>query len=408
MDMAAPLASRPYRAFLAAELISSAGGAVAPIALAFSILQIGGRGSGIAVVLGGEFVVYLVLLPVTGVIADRAAGVGVLVVSQAIAAAFQMAEALLIISGTARVWSLALVAGGGAGAAALFTPAGRRVLPALVPAGQLDRANALSQAGKHGLATIGPVAGGILVTTVGPGWGIAWDSVTFVVAAVLFSRLPRPPALPDHHRRRWDRRWAGELADGVRALTGRTWLWTTTLADCLAGGAFAAAMLIGPLYARQYLHGAISWGAIAGGLAAGSALGSIMATAWTMRRPGIVISVGSAAMCVGLAAMATGMPLPLIMAGTLVAGIAFGPAAVARATVVQQHVPGHQLGRVSAYQEFAASVPIPIAYALAGVTADRLGARIVIGACAAIIAVAALTPLAVRDVRRLAFAGVDR
>jgi hypothetical protein len=73
------------------------------------------------------------------------------------------------------------------------------------------------------------------VTTVGPGWGIAWDSVTFVVAAVLFSRLPHPPVLPDHHRRRWDRRWAGELADGVRALTGRTWLWTTTLADCPAG-----------------------------------------------------------------------------------------------------------------------------------------------------------------------------
>lgn len=403
--MAAPLASGPYRVFFAAQLISSAGSAVAPIALAFAILQIGGRGSGIAVVLGCEFVVYLVLLPVTGVIADRTAGVGVLVTSQAIAATFQLAEAILIISGAARVWSLAVVAAGGAGGAALFTPAGRRVLPRLVPPGQLNRANALSQAVRHGIATVGPVAGGALVATAGPGWGIAWDSATFVMAGVLFSRLPRPSSPPEHHGQRWN---SGELTGGIRAFTSRTWLWTTTLADCLAGGAFSAAMLIGPLYARRHLHGAISWGTITGSLAAGTALGSIVATIWTMRRPGVVISMGSAAMCLGLVGMAAGLPLPLILVGTLIAGIAFGPAAVARGTVVQQHIPGHQLGRVTAHQEFATSVPIPIAYALAGFTADRLGSQIVIGACAAIIALAALAPLAVRDVRQLAFTDTDR
>ncbi|MFB9833948.1 MFS transporter [Actinoallomurus acaciae] len=173
--LAAPLASGPYRVFFAAQVISSAGGAVAPIALAFAILQLGGRASGIAVVLGCEFVVYLVLLPVTGMIADRAAGAGVLVTSQAIAATIQMAGAILITSGMARVWSLAVVAAGGAGGAALFTPAGRRMLPRLVPPRRLSRANALSQAARHGIATIGPVAGGVLVATAGPGWGTAWE-----------------------------------------------------------------------------------------------------------------------------------------------------------------------------------------------------------------------------------------
>ncbi|MFB9833949.1 MFS transporter [Actinoallomurus acaciae] len=221
---------------------------------------------------------------------------------------------------------------------------------------------------------------------------------------MLFSRLPRPPSPPEHHERRWNRTWAGEPTRGIRAFTGRTWSWTTTLADRLAGGAFSAAMLIGPLYARRHLHGAIGRGTISGGPAAGTALGSIVATVWTTRRPGVIISVGSAAMCLGPAGMAVGLPLPLILAGTLIAGIAFGPAAVARGTVVHQHVPGDQLGRVTAHQELATSVPIPIAYALAGVTADRLGSQVVIGACAAVIALAALAPLAVRDVRRLAFA----
>lgn len=65
-------------------------------------------------------------------------------------------------------------------------------------------------------------------------------------------------------------------------------------------------------------------------------------------------------------------------------------------------------GRVTAHQEFATSVPIPIAYALAGFTADRLGSQTVIGACAAIIALAALAPLTVRDVRQLAFTDTGR
>ena len=53
-------------------------------------------------------------------------------------------------------------------------------------------------------------------------------------------------------------------------------------------------------------------------------------------------------------------------------------------------------------------MPIPIAYALAGFTADRLGSQTVIGACAAIIALAALAPLTVRDVRQLAFTDTGR
>jgi MFS family permease len=272
-EMTEPLAGPRYRLFFAAQVISSSGSAVAPIALAFAILAIGGDGSGIALVLGAEFVVYTLLLPLTGVIADPAAGLGALVISQVTAAVFQLTEAVLIISGTATVWSLAIVAAGGAAGAALFTPIGRRVIPQLVPADQLSRANALSQTARHGIAMIGPVAGGVLAATAGPEWGICWDSLTFVAAAV--------------------------------------------------------------------------------------------------------------------------------------AGAAYGPAGVTRQTLIQQHIPHHELGRVSANIELAESIPIPMTYAIAGTTADRLGTQAVMTACAAIIAAAGLIPLALRDVRRLVLLPAD-
>jgi hypothetical protein len=172
-EMTEPLASSPYRLFFAAQVISSTGSAVAPIALAFAILGVGGGGSGIALVPGAEFVIYTLLLPLTGVIADRTAGLGALVTSQVIASIFQMTEAILIISGSATLWSLAIVASGGAAGAALFTPIGRRVIPQVVSADQLNRANALSHTARHGVAMVGPVAGECSWPRLGRGGGSA-------------------------------------------------------------------------------------------------------------------------------------------------------------------------------------------------------------------------------------------
>jgi hypothetical protein len=213
-----------------------------------------------------------------------------------IAAVFQMTEGLLIISGSATVWSLAAVASGGAAGAALFTPIGRRVIPQLVAADQVNRANALSQTARHGIAVIGPVAGGVLVATAGPGWGICWDSVTFMVAALVLARLPLAGGRPCPDR---SSRWPKGLADGWRALGSRTWLWSMTLSECIGGAAFMAALVIGPAYARQHVNGAVGWGLINSCLAGGTAVGGLLAAAWTMRRPGIAICLCMAGMSLG-------------------------------------------------------------------------------------------------------------
>lgn len=89
------------------------------------------------------------------------------------------------------------------------------------------------------------------------------------------------------------------------------------------------------------------------------------------------------------------------MAGTLLAGIAFGLAQVARVTTLQQHISVNQLGRVAACQGLATVLPTPIVYAVAGAAADTLGSRTVLAVCAALIAGPALLPLTVPSVRQL-------
>src|SRR4051794_32018427 len=111
--------------------------------------------------------------------------------------------------------------------------------------------------------------------------------------------------------------------------------------------------------------------------------------------------------CWAAAAAAAGLPLPVILVATAIAGAAYGPAGVTRQTLIQHHIPQHELGRVSANIELAESIPIPIAYGIAGTAADRLGAQAVMVACAAVMAAASLFLLALRDVRRLSLLPAD-
>jgi Major Facilitator Superfamily len=388
-----------YRAFFGARIISVAGSSVAPIALAYAILNLGGGGTGLAIVLGAEYAVWMAMMPLMGILADKTSDLRkLLVISQWLAAGFQFTEAALILSRDAQVWSLALVAAGGATAACISGLAGNRLLTQIVPSGQLVRANSLFRTAQMAVATGGPAAGGVLVTVVGPGWGVAWDALSFVAAAVWFTRLPHAAApVRDLHASGSS---AG-FAAGWEAFRSRTWLLTMTVSESFGNAAFMAAFIIGPLYARQSLGGARDWGLINGCLAAGSAIGAWLGGRTDLRRAGLVVAGSSAAFALGPAAMSLGLGLPAVLLAVLVGGILAGPGAIARRTLTQVKIPNEQLGRVDGHVLLIESLPVPAAYAFAGTTADRFGAQPVIGICAAVMVVSAFAPLLSRDVRHL-------
>ncbi|MFC9970522.1 MFS transporter [Spirillospora sp. NPDC127200] len=387
-----------YRAYFAARITSVAGGAVAPIALAFAILELGGGGTGIAVVLAAEYGAWLLVMPVMGALADRTGDLRrLLVVSQIAAAGSQGVAAALIMTRTAEVWSLSLVAAWGAAAASLSGLAGSRSLARIVPAGQLVAANATFRAAQMAVAAAAPPAGGLLVMAAGPGPAIAWDAATFVLAAAWFARLPRMEGAPG----RGGRRRRAELAEGWRAFAGRRWLVALTLAEACGHAAFMAAFILGPLLAQQRFGGAQDWGLINGALALGSSAGACLASRVRSHRAGWVIAAGGAAFAAGPGAMGAGLALPVVLVAVAAAGLLSGPGQVAHRAAVQIKVPDRQLGRVQGHVLLVESLPVPLVYLGAGTAADAYGAQPVIGACAVVMALAALAPLLVGEVRRL-------
>ncbi|GAA2108543.1 MFS transporter [Actinomadura alba] len=384
-----------YRHYFLARITSVAGGSVAPIALAYAIIELGGGATGIAVVLGVEYGVWMLMMPLMGILADRTHDLrNLLIVSQLQAAGFQFIEAALILSQAAQVWSLSVVAAGGAAAASMSGLAGNRLLAQIVAPEHLVTANATFRTVQMSVATAGPAAGGFLVTLVGPGSGILWDAVTFLAAAAWFARLPHAPAAPRGKPQ------AG-LAEGWRAFTTRTWLLALVVSEGIGNAAFMSAFIIGPVYAQQNLDGAADWGLINGCLAAGSALGAWLAGRTNLHRAGLIVTASSAAFALGPAAMGLGLGLPVLAGAVLLGGALAGPGDIARRTLPQVKIPNQQLGRVDGHTLLIESLPIPIAYALAGPAADHFGAQPVIGACAVAMVTAALAPLSLREVRHL-------
>ncbi|MBO2461508.1 MFS transporter [Actinomadura violacea] len=400
------LRSNPgFRAYFGARITSVLGGAVAPVALAFAILASGGGGTGIAVVLGVEYTVWLLLMPLVGVLTDRTGDLRrMLIGSQLGAAACQGIEATLILTHTATVLTLALVAAGGATFASVSYLTGTRILPLVVDKTLLTRANATMRTVQMAIAAIGPAAAGIAVAGIGPGWCIAWDGLSFIGSAWWFTRLPRtrPQNPPEASAERpTPAPPPARFIDGWRAFRRRRWLLALTLSEAFVQGAFMSAFIIGPLYAQTSLSGSRDWGLINGSLAAGSAAGAWLASRITIHRAGWTRCLGAAMLALGPATMGAGLPLPGVIGGMLLGAFMAGPAANTQQSIIQIKIPNHLLGRVQANALLVESVPVPLAYLLVGAGADHVGAQHVIGACALVMAVAALAPLALRQVRGL-------
>jgi hypothetical protein len=85
----APLRYAPFRFLLAGRVVSMTGNAVAPIALAFAVLDLTGSALDLGIVVGGRSITTIAFILIGGVVADRLPRSVVMVASSVLAAASQ-------------------------------------------------------------------------------------------------------------------------------------------------------------------------------------------------------------------------------------------------------------------------------------------------------------------------------
>jgi predicted MFS family arabinose efflux permease len=392
-----PLAEREFRLLFTGQLVSLLGTAVAPIALAFAILDLTGSKTDLGFVLAAAWVPQLLLVLFGGVFADRLPRHLVMVGSNLLSAAAQGTIALLLLTDHARLWHfLALQVVRGI-ATSFFFPASQGLIPQTVSTAHLQQANALLGLTRNATSVLGAALGGALVALAGAGWAIAFDAGTYAASALVLAamRLPQAERLAAHGVVR-------DLADGWSEFVSRAWLWTIVVAAGFGNmAAVGAAMVLGPLVAKESLGGAGAWGAIIASEGAGFLLGGLLLLRWRPRRPLLVGEAALLAWALPLAFLASVRSTPLIAAGFLLSGVALELFNVAWATALQQHVPLEKLSRVSAYDALGSFVFIPLGLTIVGPIADAIGVTETLWLAAVVMVASTLAALGVRDVREL-------
>ncbi|MFD4610170.1 MFS transporter [Streptomyces sp. NPDC058440] len=391
-----PLRLAAFRRFVLANLISATGSAMAPLALAYSVIEQGGGAGSLGLVLATNTVPTIVFLLAGGVFADRLSRSRILFLGNLLAAAAQGALAVTVATGHATTASIA-ACGFVSGTAASFTvPATQGAVAQIVPAEHLQQANALLRLPSNAVKVLGPVAGGLIVAASGAAWALAWDSFTFAAAAVLLLGLRLDAPLT---------RAAGVLVDlraGWSGFWSRTWLWTYTAAGTVLVAAWLAGFqLLGPLVAAQRYAGARDWGLIQAAFASGLLAGTLVCLRWKPYRLLTVAVAAGGALALPLTAMACGSPLLLVLSSASLAGIGLDIAIVAWTTAFQQHVPQTEQGRMSAFNGIGERLAIPLGYLITALAARSWDTQGVLLACGGLIAAATLLNLCVPDVYRV-------
>lgn len=386
-----------FRNLFAARFLTVLGNGIAPIALAFAVLDIGGSVSDLGIVVASRSIFNVLFLLLGGVLADRYSRSRVLVSSSLVATVSQAIVAWSVLDGSATVIGLALLGALNGAAAGIALPASSALIPQTVPAQKLREANAFLQAGIYGGTVIGASLGGILISYVGPGWGLAIDALGFAAAAPLYSliRVTRLDAGTSQSNILQD------LKEGWKEFASRAWVWVIVVQFTIINAAFSGVMMVlGPVIADASF-GRAHWGMIIASQSVGLIVGSSLALRWRPRRD-LFIGVMLMSFCALPIFMLSQLAATSwLMAAFFMAGVTFGLFGVAWAQSLQTHIPPEKLARVYAYDAVGSFVAIPFGELIAGPLALQYGTSNVLLVSAVAVVIATAGACLVPAIRRL-------
>lgn len=388
--------SVPFRHLFFARTLTVLGNSVAPVALAFAVLDMGGSAADLGIVVAARSLFNVLFLLFGGVLADRYPRNRVLLLSSAVAALSQGVVAWQVLESVATTNSLALLSAVNGAAAGVALPASSALVPQTVPASRLRQANAFIQSGVYAGTIIGASLGGILTSTVGAGWGLAVDALGFALAAPLYLSVRTDVQPVGSQHTLWH-----DLRDGWREFTSRTWVWAVVAQFAVVNAAFTGmVMVLGPVMADS-TFGRVRWGMMIAAQSVGLIVGSLIAVRWRPQRA-MLIGVMLVALCVlPILLLAGGAPAVWLMGAFGVAGMGFGQFGVVWAQALQTHIPRDRLARVYAWDAMGSFITIPLGELAAGPLAMRFGGSAVLVTCAAAVLVATAGTCLVPSIRRL-------
>src|SRR4051812_14248853 len=389
------LRERNFRLLYIGQAVSLLGDGMVGVALAFGVLEVTDSPSALGIVLAARMIPTISLLLADGVIADRLPRRAVMVGADVLRMVSHALMAALLISGSAQVWSLAVLAAVNGAGTAFFAPASTALLPMLVRPDLLQQANALRGLAQSAGMVAGPALAGLLVATSGPGTALAVDAATFAVSAAFLLALRVPAIVPPPAAA-----FISQLRDGWLEFRARDWVWGIVLSASIANMLSACYAVLGPVQAERELGGAGAWATIVTGLGIGSVIGGAYMLRRRVERPLLIGCSLVMLWPVTWILVAVAAPTLVIAAGALLGGFGLMVFNALWESTLQTEIPPEALSRVSAYDWLGSLAFNPVGAALVGPIAAGIGIETTLLACAGITTAVNVWCLTLPGVRR--------
>lgn len=317
---------------------------------------------------------WALLSPIAGAYVDRYNRKLIMLVADTVQALATLFIALFIFSDVLQIWHVYLAVALSSAASAFQGPAWSASISLLVPKKQLGRAAGLGRLNEAVSRLLAPIIAGALLLTIGLGWILVIDLVTFLVALLTLwlVAIPQPPKKEDESAPTKGRTWQ-DIKSGLRYLLERPGLMALVMVGSLRNliQNFATTLLL-PL-ALMFTDVA-GVGRLQALMMTGMLVGTVMMSAWGGPQRWRIRWFMSVMIVHGLAIAFAGLYAALtpIVAGMWLMMFTFAMLATLNGPVYQTKVAPDVQGRVFSTITFLAVGLEPIGMLLVGPITDNI------------------------------------
>ncbi|MGO1393514.1 MFS transporter [Agrococcus casei] len=361
-----------YRAWFFGALISNIGAWMQSTALAWIVLTVltendaGAVGINMALQFGPQ----LLLVPISGLIADKFDRRKILLMTQTSLGLLAVALAAITVTGVVELWMVQIFAFAFGVTQAIDAPARQAFVSQLVGRKFLPNAVALNSASFHGARLIGPAVAGVSIAIVGPGWVFALNALTFaaMIIALLAMRTDELEPSPRGAK------GFGDIVQGLKYVRRRDDILIVMLMAVLLGTFGLNFQIFISTMTLEFDADAEVFGVLSSAMAVGSVTGALLSA--RSERPKYSVIIGGIGLfAVGIAAAAWAPNLILFAVTLAVVGF-FAQMFMTNAnSMVQLSTAPEMRGRVMALYSAVFMGGTPIGAPLVGYVANELGAR---------------------------------
>lgn len=378
------LASHNFRLWFFTGLVSNVGAWMQATAVNWVVLTelTAGDAVAVGVTMALQLAPQIVLVPITGLIADRVDRRKLLIVSQIALTVLTLSIGLLLASGRAELWHFLVFALVFGLITAIDQPARSIIVSDLVAERDIPNAVALNLANHHAARLVGPATAGIVIATLGSGWVFVLNAVTFLplIAGLALMRRSELAPVVRHEGR------PGDVFAGFRYLGSRSDLSVLLAMAFLLGIIGMNFQLFAATMAVEFGAGAGQFGLLTSVMA----IGSLITAGRERARLRVVVIAGAAmgALCLVAAVMPTFWSFAIVTVFIGLAGVTTFTTANGYAQVA---TPPALRGRVMSIHMAVLAAGTPVGAPLIGWVSNELGPRWALGsACLLSIAASAI------------------